>query len=173
MRVTLTCVLLPTRTKPPYFQQAALRPTLSCPITTHDHYGLGQGAAIAEQERRPRARSWAARSRSYAFAESPRVIVNRCRSAQRAYLALAHNAQQSQVSRLPLAGWQFSTDLSALLLPPAHRDMQPEAHRVENTENSCEVWLLWIARKRTVNALPREPRSVSYTHLTLPTILRV
>ena len=36
--------------------------------------------------------------------------------------------------------------------------MQPEAHRVENTENSCEVWLLWIARKRTVNALPREPR---------------
>jgi hypothetical protein len=84
--------------------------------------------------------------------------VNRCRSAQRAYLALAHNAQQSQVSRLPLAGWQFSTDLSALLLPPAHRDMQPEAHRVENTENSCEVWLLWIARKRTINALPREPR---------------
>ena len=36
--------------------------------------------------------------------------------------------------------------------------MQPEAHRVENTENSREVWFFWIACKRTMNARPRKPR---------------
>src|SRR6185436_4720870 len=41
---------------------------------------------------------------------------------------------------------------------PAHRDMQPQAHRVENTQNSREVWFLWIACKRTINARPRKPR---------------
>jgi len=39
-----------------------------------------------------------------------------------------------------------------------HRDMQPEAHRIENIENSREVWLFWIARKGTMNGRPRNPR---------------
>ena len=39
-----------------------------------------------------------------------------------------------------------------------HRDMQPEAHRIENIENSREVWRSWIARKGTMNARPRNPR---------------
>ena len=36
--------------------------------------------------------------------------------------------------------------------------MQPEAHRIENIQNSREVWLFWIACKRTMNARPRKPR---------------
>ena len=36
--------------------------------------------------------------------------------------------------------------------------MQPEAHRIENIKNSREVWLYWIACKRTMNARPRKPR---------------
>lgn len=43
---------------------------------------------------------------------------------------------------------------------PADRDMQPEAHRVHNAQNSREVWMLWTARKRTINARPLNPRSV-------------
>jgi hypothetical protein len=39
-----------------------------------------------------------------------------------------------------------------------HRDMQPEAHRIENIENSREVCFFWIARKGTMNARPRKPR---------------
>ena len=36
--------------------------------------------------------------------------------------------------------------------------MQLEAHRVENIKNSREVWLYWIACKRTMKARPRKPR---------------
>jgi hypothetical protein len=36
--------------------------------------------------------------------------------------------------------------------------MQPEAHRIENIENSREVCFFWIARKGTMNARPRKPR---------------
>ena len=36
--------------------------------------------------------------------------------------------------------------------------MQLEAHCVENIKNSREVWLYWIARKRTMKARPRKPR---------------
>ena len=36
--------------------------------------------------------------------------------------------------------------------------MQLEAHRIENIKNSREVWLYWIACKRTMNARPRKPR---------------
>ena len=38
----------------------------------------------------------------------------------------------------------------------AHRDMQLEAHCVENTQNSCELGLSWISCKRAINALPRK-----------------
>jgi hypothetical protein len=36
--------------------------------------------------------------------------------------------------------------------------MQPKTHCVENIQNSCEVGLSWITRKRTMNARPRKPR---------------
>ena len=36
--------------------------------------------------------------------------------------------------------------------------MQLEGHCVENIKNSREVWLYWIACKRTMNARPRKPR---------------
>jgi hypothetical protein len=32
--------------------------------------------------------------------------------------------------------------------------MQPETHRIENIENSREVWPSWIARKGTMNGRP-------------------
>jgi len=35
--------------------------------------------------------------------------------------------------------------------------MQLEAHCVENIKNSREVWLYWIACKRTMDARPRKP----------------
>src|SRR4029078_11093421 len=35
--------------------------------------------------------------------------------------------------------------------------MQPEGHCVENIKNSREVWLYWIACKRTMDARPRKP----------------
>jgi hypothetical protein len=41
---------------------------------------------------------------------------------------------------------------------PAHRDMQPQAHRVENAQDSREVGLLLITCKRAMNARPRKPR---------------
>ena len=48
------------------------------------------------------------------------------------YLALAHNAQPKSGVQAA-AGWQLSTDFKrAAAAPPAHRDMQPEAQRVEN-----------------------------------------
>jgi hypothetical protein len=36
--------------------------------------------------------------------------------------------------------------------------MQPETHRIENIQDSREVWRSWIARKGTMNARPRNPR---------------
>jgi len=35
--------------------------------------------------------------------------------------------------------------------------MQLEAHRIENIKNGREVWLYWIACKRTMKARPRKP----------------
>ena len=40
----------------------------------------------------------------------------------------------------------------------AHRNVQPEAHRIENIKNRREIWLYWIACERTMNARPRKPR---------------
>jgi len=42
--------------------------------------------------------------------------------------------------------------------PALHRKMQPETHRIENIENSREVWPSWIGRKGTMNGRPRNPR---------------
>jgi hypothetical protein len=36
--------------------------------------------------------------------------------------------------------------------------MQPEAHRVQNIQDSRKVRLFWITCKRTMNAGPRKPR---------------
>jgi hypothetical protein len=36
--------------------------------------------------------------------------------------------------------------------------MQPEAHSIENVQNSREVWLSFTACKRTMNVRPRKPR---------------
>jgi hypothetical protein len=36
--------------------------------------------------------------------------------------------------------------------------MQLKAHSIENIKNRREVWLFWIACKRTMKARPRKPR---------------
>ena len=41
-----------------------------------------------------------------------------------------------------------------------HRNMQPEAHCVQNAQNGFEVWMLWTACKGAINALPFNSRFV-------------
>ena len=70
-------------------------------------------------------------------------------------------AEYQDATNFNIHSIDINSDLisSALLLrDPAHRYMQLEAHCVENIQNSCELWLFWIACKRTMKALPRKPR---------------